>query len=306
MEQQIQDLVDSIRKEGLEEAEKQRNEIIQKAKAEADRIIKEAKDNAAKMIDDAAKECALREQSVKASISQAARDVSLSLREEINRQLAAILSGEIRSSFDKDLVKKVVLSVIEASLKDIDIEISGEDAASMVKGLSGELASKLRGGKIRSRVTGIDSMKMLCELSDENGYRIFMYGAKEEILQKAKEKLIETYPNIQIAGTMNGYQKDKQAVVDAINESKADIVLVAMGSPRQENWIVENMNTVCAKVFQGVGGSFDVVSGTIPRAPQWMQKCGLEWLFRLLREPKRIGRQIHLVSFLFLALFSRH
>lgn len=167
-------------------------------------------------------------------------------------------------------------------------------------------ASKLRGGKIRSRVTGIDSMKMLCELSDENGYRIFMYGAKEEILQKAKEKLIETYPNIQIAGTMNGYQKDKQAVVDAINESKADIVLVAMGSPRQENWIVENMNTVCAKVFQGVGGSFDVVSGTIPRAPQWMQKCGLEWLFRLLREPKRIGRQIHLVSFLFLALFSRH
>lgn len=133
-----------------------------------------------------------------------------------------------------------------------------------------------------------------------------MYGAKEEILQKAKEKLIETYPNIQIAGTMNGYQKDKQAVVDAINESKADIVLVAMGSPRQENWIVENMNTVCAKVFQGVGGSFDVVSGTIPRAPQWMQKCGLEWLFRLLREPKRIGRQIHLVSFLFLALFSRH
>lgn len=167
-------------------------------------------------------------------------------------------------------------------------------------------ASKLRGGKIRSRVTGIDSMKMLCELSDENGYRIFMYGAKEEILQKAKEKLIETYPNIQIAGTMNGYQKDKQAVVDAINESNADIVLVAMGSPRQENWIVENMNTVCAKVFQGVGGSFDVVSGTIPRAPQWMQKCGLEWLFRLLREPKRIGRQIHLVSFLFLALFSRH
>lgn len=167
-------------------------------------------------------------------------------------------------------------------------------------------ASKLRGGKIRSRVTGIDSMKMLCELSNENGYRIFMYGAKEEILQKAKEKLIETYPNIQIAGTMNGYQKDKQAIVDAINESNADIVLVAMGSPRQENWIVENMNTVCAKVFQGVGGSFDVVSGTIPRAPQWMQKCGLEWLFRLLREPKRIGRQIHLVSFLFLALFSRH
>ena len=95
MEQQIQDLVDSIRKEGLEEAEKQRNEIIQKAKAEADRIIKEARDNAAKMIDDAAKECALREQSAKASISQAARDVSLSLREEINRQLAAILSSAL-------------------------------------------------------------------------------------------------------------------------------------------------------------------------------------------------------------------
>ena len=166
-------------------------------------------------------------------------------------------------------------------------------------------ASKMRGGKIRSRVTGIDSMTMLCELSNEHGYRIFMHGAKEEILQKAKENLLKKYPNIQIVGALNGYQKDNQIVVDAINESNADIVFVAMGSPRQENWIVENMDRVCACVFQGVGGSFDVLSGTIPRAPQWMQKAGLEWLFRLLREPKRIGRQIHLISFLFLAFVKR-
>ena len=192
MEQQIQDLVDSIRKEGLEEAEKQRNEIIQKAKAEADRIIKEAKDNAAKMIDDAAKECALREQGAKASISQAARDVSLSLREGINRQLAAILSGEIRSSFDKDLVKKVVLSVIEASLKDIDIEISGEDAASMVKGLSGELASKLRGGLELKVGSGASGLRLVSK--DGSGYVDFSSSSLSEILmpylsQSIKEQI---------------------------------------------------------------------------------------------------------------------
>ena len=192
MEQQIQDLVDSIRKEGLEEAEKQRNEIIQKAKAEADRIIKEARDNAAKMIDAAAKECALREQSAKASISQAARDVSLSLREEINRQLAAILSGEIRSSFDKDLVKKTVLSLIEASLKDMDIEISADDAASIVKGLSGELATKLKDGLELKVGNGASGIRLVSK--DGSGYVDFSSSSLSEILmpylsQSIKEQI---------------------------------------------------------------------------------------------------------------------
>ena len=166
-------------------------------------------------------------------------------------------------------------------------------------------ASKLRKGNIKTRITGIDSMEMLCKLSEEKKYKIFMYGAKEETIKKAKENLEIKFPNIKIVGTINGYEKDNDKIIKAINKSKADIVFVALGSPKQEYWITENMNKVNAKIFQGVGGSFDVFSGNIKRAPKWMQKIGLEWLYRLIKEPKRIFRQIKLVKFLWLALIEK-
>lgn len=118
-------------------------------------------------------------------------------------------------------------------------------------------ASKLRKGNIKTRITGIDSMEMLCKLSEEKKYKIFMYGAKEETIKKAKENLEIKFPNIQIVGTINGYEKDNDKIISSINKSKADIVFVALGSPKQEYWITENMDKVSAKIFQGVGGSFD-------------------------------------------------
>lgn len=166
-------------------------------------------------------------------------------------------------------------------------------------------ASKLRKGNIKTRITGIDSMEMLCKLSEEKKYKIFMYGAKEETIKKAKENLEIKFPNIQIVGAINGYEKDNDKIISSINKSKADIVFVALGSPKQEYWITENMDKVSAKIFQGVGGSFDVFSGNIKRAPKWMQKIGLEWLYRLIKEPKRIFRQIKLVKFLWLALIEK-
>jgi len=166
-------------------------------------------------------------------------------------------------------------------------------------------ASKLKKGKIKSRITGIDSMEMLCSLSNEKGYKIFMYGAKEDVISKAKEKLEEKYPNIKIVGTINGYEKDNKKIIDKINKSKADIIFVALGSPKQELWITENMDKLCVKVYQGVGGSFDVFSGNIKRAPIWVQNAGLEWFYRLLKEPKRIFRQAKLVKFLGLIIFDK-
>ena len=166
-------------------------------------------------------------------------------------------------------------------------------------------ASKLNKGKIKSRITGIDCMEMLCSMSSEKGYKIFLYGAKEEVVKTAKKKLKEKYENIKIVGTMNGYEKDEQKIIDAINKSNADIVFVALGSPKQENWILNNKEKINAKIFQGVGGSFDVISGNIKRAPKWMQKIGLEWLYRLIKEPKRIFRQIKLFKFLGLVLFNQ-
>ena len=166
-------------------------------------------------------------------------------------------------------------------------------------------ASKLRKGNIESRITGIDSMEMLCKLSEEKEYKIFMYGAKKEIIKKAKENLEIKFPNIKIVGIIDGYEKDNDKIIKLINISKADIVFVALGSPKQEYWITENMDKVNAKIFQGVGGSFDVFSGNIKRAPKWMQQIGLEWLYRLIKEPKRIFRQIKLFKFLWLVLIEK-
>lgn len=167
------------------------------------------------------------------------------------------------------------------------------------------LASKFKGGQIRERVTGIDMMLKLCETAAKHQKKIFLYGGKPGRADEAKVKLAEMYPGIQIAGTLHGYEKDQQVVRDAINQSQADIIFVAMGSPAQENWIIANKETLHPSVYQGVGGSFDVISGKIERAPESFQKLGLEWLYRLMKEPWRIKRQAVLPLFLIRAVTSK-
>lgn len=172
-------------------------------------------------------------------------------------------------------------------------------------GIGVVIASRLKKGKIKSRVTGIECMDMICALSNKAGYKIFLYGAKAETLSKAKAALEEKYPNINIVGTENGYEQNTEKIISEINKSGADILFVALGSPKQENFITANKERLCPKIYMGVGGSFDVLSGNIKRAPKFMLKLGLEWLYRLIREPKRIFRQIKLLKFIFLVLFRR-
>jgi N-acetylglucosaminyldiphosphoundecaprenol N-acetyl-beta-D-mannosaminyltransferase len=167
------------------------------------------------------------------------------------------------------------------------------------------LASKFKGGQIRERVTGIDMMLKLCETAAKHQKKIFLYGGKPGRADEAKVKLEEMYPGIQISGTLHGYEKDQQVVRETINQSLADIIFVAMGSPAQENWIIANKESLHPSVYQGVGGSFDVISGKIERAPESFQKLGLEWLYRLMKEPWRIKRQAVLPLFLIRAVTSK-
>ncbi len=169
-------------------------------------------------------------------------------------------------------------------------------------GIGVVIASRLQKGHIRERVTGIDCMGSLCDLSARRGYRIFLYGAKKDVILKARNELELMYPGIHIVDIMDGYCNNNDVLIERINKSCVDIVFVALGSPKQENWIIQNRDVLCAKVFQGVGGSFDVISGTLKRAPLWMQKSGLEWLFRLLQQPERIFRQLNILKFLFLLI----
>lgn len=172
-------------------------------------------------------------------------------------------------------------------------------------GIGVVLASKLKGGRITSRVTGIDMMERLIELSAKKGYRVFLYGAKEEVVKKAKENLEAKYPGLQIVGYSNGYVNDYDSLIKKINDSKADILFVALGSPRQELWIKTYMNDLNVKVLQGVGGSFDVFAGHVKRAPKLFRNLGLEWFYRLVTDPKRFKRQLALPKFLWKILWEK-
>ncbi|MGY3715233.1 WecB/TagA/CpsF family glycosyltransferase [Sutcliffiella cohnii] len=161
------------------------------------------------------------------------------------------------------------------------------------------LASKLNKGKITERITGVDTFIKLLELSNERKYKIFLYGAKREVVTKAVDNIKQQYPNLIISGYRDGYVEDQDQLIKEINESGAQLVFVALGSPKQEYWIEENKDKLNVNVFQGVGGSFDVISGNVKRAPLLFRKTGFEWLFRLLSQPSRFKRQLALPKFLF-------
>lgn len=166
------------------------------------------------------------------------------------------------------------------------------------------LASRIKKGRIRERITGIDTFLRLCEMAANHSKTVYLYGAKPGIADRAKLELEKMFPTLQIVGTMHGYEKDSQLVKQKINEASPDILFVALGSPNQEYWIVENMEELNVNIFQGVGGSFDVISGQVKRAPIFFQKIGCEWLFRLMAEPSRIGRQMKLPMFLWKVLIN--
>lgn len=166
-------------------------------------------------------------------------------------------------------------------------------------------ASKLQKGNIKTRITGIDLMHAICEVSVNYSSSIFLYGSKENIVSQAQIELQKQYPKINIVGTCSGYE-DEKIVIEKINKSNANILFVALGSPKQEQFIINNMNTLKnVKIFMPVGGSFDVISKTLKRAPNWVIKCNLEWLYRLFQEPKRFFRQLSLIKFIFLNIFRR-
>ena len=167
------------------------------------------------------------------------------------------------------------------------------------------IASKIKHGSIKERITGIDLMNLICKDSIKYNSKIFLYGSKEGIADKAKKELEILYPNINIVGTCNGYENETD-VITKINDSNANILFVGLGSPKQEEFIIRNKNELKnIKIFMPVGGSFDVISKTLKRAPNWIIKINLEWLYRLFQEPKRFFRQFNLIKFMFLIIFRR-
>lgn len=149
------------------------------------------------------------------------------------------------------------------------------------------------------RVPGSELMPRLCKMAAEKGYGIFLYGSQEDVNQGSAEKLCQIYPGLKVAGRANGYRKeeDMPELVSQINASGAKILFVALGSPKQEQWIQKWADKLDVNIIQGIGGTLDTIVGKVKRAPPIFCKMGLEWFYRLVSDPARASRQKVLLVF---------
>lgn len=159
-------------------------------------------------------------------------------------------------------------------------------------GVGTAIGARILHGRSVCRITGVAMFYKLVKSSATRGWRMFLLGASQESSEGAYRKLSEQYPGLQIVGRQDGYFNDSEQVVEQINQSNADLLFVGMGSPRQELWITEHRDKINAPFCMGVGGTLDVISGHAKWAPKIFRKTGTEFLYRLIKEPKRWKRQI--------------
>jgi len=167
-------------------------------------------------------------------------------------------------------------------------------------------AAKILYGARLTRVPGSEFIFDICELAEKEGKGIFVYGAKEETNRTAVEILEKRYSALKIVGRCNGYVKETSALIDHINNSQAEILFLALGSPKQENWYAKHHRKLKhIKVCQCIGGTLDTIAGNLKRAPEFWQRFSIEWLYRLLTQPSRIKRQKILPLFVFAVLKTK-
>lgn len=165
-------------------------------------------------------------------------------------------------------------------------------------------ASKILNRPLPERVSGFDLANKLLERVAPQGKTLYLFGGKPGVAERAAKKICELYPGINIVGISDGYfdaEKEKEIIAD-INEKSPDILFVCLGFPKQECWI-DAHSDISAKVAMGIGGSLDVFAGEVKRAPLFYQKCGLEWFYRLIKQPSRFIRMLALPKFGLTVLF---
>lgn len=180
------------------------------------------------------------------------------------------------------------------------VELAEKASHRLPDGIGIVKASQKQGGRIKERVTGIELMVELLEYADKEQESIFLYGAHPDVLEKLLQNIKIKYPGIRVAGAIDGYSKKTESVIrEEMNRVQPTFVFVALGFPKQEQWLARNYENINAKVFQDVGGSFDVLSGTVKRAPKLFVKMNLEWVYRSLSNPKRLYRILEIPQFMY-------
>lgn len=168
-------------------------------------------------------------------------------------------------------------------------------------------ASRLLGKPLKERVTGVDLFESLMMRSAEKSWRVYLLGAREEVVLRVKQIYMQRYPELIIAGYRNGYWKPEEEteVVRQIGIAQADILFVAISSPKKEHFLGRYQEELKIPFAMGVGGTFDVVVGRVKRAPLWMQKTGLEWFYRFLQEPRRMFKRYFIDDMFFFWLLIK-
>ncbi|WP_027856288.1 WecB/TagA/CpsF family glycosyltransferase [Marinobacterium jannaschii] len=174
---------------------------------------------------------------------------------------------------------ELALSVTECDIINID-------------GMGVVWGARFLGHDVTERVAGVDLFHQLNAMAEKDEFPVFYLGAKEEIVSKTATVMKEAHPNLQVAGFHHGYfWDDEESVVEEIRKSGAKLLFVAITSPKKEKFINKWKGQLGVDFVMGVGGTFDVVAGKVKRAPMWMQRCGLEWFYRVLQEPRRMWKR---------------
>lgn len=229
----------------------------------------------------------------------------------LNTQIDVLNVEETISLVDKYIKTKTPLHLMGVNADKINEVNQSEKMRKIVNscgiinpdGASVILASKYLKKPLPERVAGVDLMQKLVALSEKKRYSIYLLGAKQAVVEETSAVLQKKYPSLKICGIHDGYFKESDwpTISGDIKEKKPDLVFVGITSPTKEYLIEYLQNEGNDAVFMGVGGSFDVISGNIPRAPIWMQRANLEWLFRVIQEPRRLFKRYFVGNWKFIA-----
>ena len=219
------------------------------------------------------------------------------------RETVAYIEGLIASGQPSMVVTADSYGLVLAR-EDTELGEIYRGAAVVTADSSGVVWALGRRGPAVERVSGVDLVGELCAMSAEHGYRMFLLGAAPGVADQAAEKLRLKYPGCNIVGTRDGFFpfEDSDVVAEEVAKSRPDVLLVAMGIPRQEKFLAKTLATTGAKVAMGVGGSLDVYSGRVKRAPRWVQRVKLEWFWRLVQNPRKFQKVARLPRFVLLVL----
>lgn len=167
------------------------------------------------------------------------------------------------------------------------------------------LGAKILKTPLKQKVAGIEFAQNMLPVYEELGSRLYLLGSKPGVAELAAKKMLEKHPKLCICGLSDGYFKEDGEAVARIREARADVVYVCLGAPKQERFMYQHKDELGAKLLAGLGGTLDGIAGTVKRAPRWMIRLQLEWLYRLIKEPKRLGRMMRLPKFVLAAVKSR-